>query len=87
LSVGRPKKTKFAVAITINDDSLELTLEFLNMMRCENQQPGPSAVTISIWAAKAKGIGKLSKVQLEDMQQHASKCVINENEDQRQQWL
>ena len=62
IPVGRPKKRKFAIAVTINDDSLEPAPELSHMIRCEIQQPGPSIATTPIRAAKAKAIAKLSEV-------------------------
>ena len=62
MSVVRPKKGKFAVAVTINDDSLEPTPELSNVIRYGNRQPGPSIATTLERTAKAKAIAKFSEV-------------------------
>ena len=62
MSVGRPQKRKFAVTVTINDDSVEPSPKLSNVLRCENRQSGPSDATTPIRAAKAKPIAKVSEV-------------------------
>ena len=62
MSVGRPRQRQFAVAVTINEDSLEPTPELSNVIRCEIWQRGPSITTTPIRVAKAKAIAKLSGV-------------------------
>ena len=62
MSVGRPKKRKFAVEVTINDESLEPTPELLNVIRCENWQSVPSVLTTPMRAAKANAMAELSEV-------------------------
>jgi len=77
MSVERPKKLKVAAAVTINDDSLKPIPAPTNVIRGENQRPGPSTTTKPIRAAKSKPIAKLSEV----IKIH--KRAKNENEDQR----
>jgi hypothetical protein len=77
MSVGRPKKRKFAVAVTINDDSLEPVPELSNVIKSKNRQPRPSVMTTPIRAAKAKAIANLSEVI------NIQKRVKNEKEEQR----
>ena len=62
MSVGRPKKRKFVIKVTINADSLDPTPERSNVIRCENQQTGPSTVTTLMQTIKAKAIAELSDV-------------------------
>jgi len=77
MSVGRPIKQKFAVAVIVNPYSLEPTLELANKIRCENRQLEPSIATMLIRTAKAKAIAKLSEAI--KIQKH----VKNEIEEQR----
>jgi hypothetical protein len=56
MSLGRAKKRKFAVAVTINVDSLVPTPELSNVIRCGIRQPGTSIATTPIRTAKAKAV-------------------------------
>jgi hypothetical protein len=51
-----------AVAVSINDYSLEPTPELSNVIRCEILQPGPSILTTPIQTTEVKAIVKLSEI-------------------------
>jgi len=81
MSVGRPKKRKFSVPVTINDDYLVQKPVLSNMIRCEIRKPGLLVVSTPIRTAKAKGMAKLSEVI------KIPRRVINENAEKRHGWL